>query len=101
MILSLVICVVGSLLAKSSTQKTDAIDDEKKTLTYSIIEGDLLQYFSKFQAHIAVIPVGEGCEVKWTAEFTKVKHDIPDPTIVKDFAVKNFIEVDDYIQQNA
>ncbi|KAK2374417.1 hypothetical protein P8452_02394 [Trifolium repens] len=91
----------GSLLAKSSTQKTDAIDDEKKTLTYSIIEGDLLQYFSKFQAHIAVIPVGEGCEVKWTAEFTKVKHDIPDPTIVKDFAVKNFIEVDDYIQQNA
>ncbi|XP_045812698.1 MLP-like protein 423 [Trifolium pratense] len=91
----------GSQLAKSSTERIEAADDEKKTATYSIIQGDLLQYYTKFLGHIAVIPVGEGCEVKWTGEYIKTQNDIPDPTIVKDFAVKNFIEVDDYIQQNA
>ncbi|KAI5437058.1 MLP-like protein 423 [Lathyrus oleraceus] len=88
----------GSQLAKSSKERIEAADDEKKIVTYSIVEGDLLQYYTKFLGHIAVIPIGEGCEVKWTAEYVKTKHDIPDPTIVKDFAVKNFLEVDDYIQ---
>lgn len=94
----LVIHIVGSQLAKSSKERIEAADDEKKTVTYSIVEGDLLQYYTKFLGHIAVIPIGEGCEVKWTAEYVKTKNDIPDPTIVKDFAVKNFLEVDDYIQ---
>ena len=93
--------VVGSLLAKSSKERIEAADDEKKTATYSIVEGDLLQYYTKFLGHIAVIPIGEGCELKWTAEYVKTNTDIPDPTIVKDFAIKNFLEVDDYIQQLA
>lgn len=93
--------VVGSQLAKSSTEKIDAADDEKRTATYCIIEGDLLQYYKSFKGHLALIPVGEGCEMKWCAEYVKVSNDIPDPSIVKNFAVKNFIEVDEYVQSLA
>ena len=93
--------VVGSQLAKSSTERIETADDEKKTATYSIIEGDLLKYYKSFKGHLALIPDGEGCEMKWCAEYIKVSNDIPDPSIVKDFAVKNFIEVDEYVQSLA
>ncbi|XP_004489875.1 MLP-like protein 423 [Cicer arietinum] len=91
----------GSPICKSSKEKIDAADDEKKTVSYSIVEGDLLEYYKVFKGHISVTPFGEGCDVKWTAEYEKGSHEVPDPTAVKDFAVKNFFEVDEYIQQNA
>ncbi|KAJ1389920.1 START-like domain superfamily [Sesbania bispinosa] len=90
----------GSPLCKSSKEKIEAADDAKKTVMYSVIEGDLIQYYKKFRGHITVTAVGDGCEVKWTAEYEKTSQDVPDPVLVKEFAVKNFLEVDAYIQQN-
>nr|AFK48227.1 unknown [Lotus japonicus] len=91
----------GSPLVKSSTEKIDAGDDEKKTVSYAVIDGELLQYYKKFKGTISVIAVGEGSEVKWSAEYEKASTDIPDPSVVKDFAVKNFLEVDEYVLQQA
>ncbi|KAL1355274.1 hypothetical protein HN51_007326 [Arachis hypogaea] len=91
----------GSSLVKSSKERIEAADDEKKTVSYAVIEGDLLEYYKKFKGHIAVTTADNGCEVKWTAEYEKTCHEIPDPSAVKDFAVKNFLEVDQYIIQQA
>ncbi|KAL2349381.1 hypothetical protein Fmac_003381 [Flemingia macrophylla] len=91
----------GSPIVKSSKEKIVAADDTKKTVSYAVIEGDLLKYYDKFTGHITVTPSGDGCEVKWTAEYHKASPDVPDPTLVKDFAVKNFLEVDDYVLANA
>ncbi|XP_061370170.1 MLP-like protein 423 [Gastrolobium bilobum] len=88
----------GSAIVKSSVEKIEAADDAKKTVTYAVIDGDLLQYYKKFKGHITVTPVGEGSEIKWTAEYEKASQEVPDPTIIKEFAVKNFLEVDAYIQ---
>ncbi|CAL0314044.1 unnamed protein product [Lupinus luteus] len=88
----------GSPIVKSSKEKIEAADDEKKTVSYAIIDGDLLQYYKKFRGQISVTPNENGSEVKWSAEYEKAAHDVPDPTIIKDFAVKNFLEVDAYIQ---
>ncbi|KAE9597043.1 hypothetical protein Lal_00008010 [Lupinus albus] len=93
-----IIYAEGSLLVKSSKEKIEAADDEKKTVSYTIIDGDLLQYYKKFRGHISVTPNENGSEVKWCAEYEKAAHDVPDPTIIKDFVVKNFLEVDAYIQ---
>ena len=89
----------GSPIVKSSKERIEAADDEKMTVSYAVIEGDLLQYYKKFKGHIAVTPVGAGSEVKWTAEYEKASPEVPDPTAVKEFAVKNFLEVDEYIQK--
>ncbi|XP_020216161.1 MLP-like protein 423 [Cajanus cajan] len=91
----------GSPIVKSSKEKILAADDTKKTVSYAVIEGDLLKYYDKFIGHITVTPSGEGSEVKWTAEYHKASPDVPDPTVVKDFAVKNFLEVDAYVLANA
>ena len=32
------------------------MDEEKKTVSYSVIEGDLLKYYKSFKGHIAVSP---------------------------------------------
>ncbi|CAJ1931511.1 unnamed protein product [Sphenostylis stenocarpa] len=91
----------GSTLVKNSVEKIVAADDEKKTVSYAVIEGELLEHYKTFKGEISVTPAGEGCELKWSAVYEKVSHDISDPTLVKDFAVKNFLEVDAYVQAKA
>lgn len=75
------------------------MDEEKKTVSYSVIEGDLLKYYKSFKGHISVSPKGEGSSVKWSCEYEKASEEIPDPHIIKDFVVKNFRELDDYTLQ--
>ncbi|XP_022151242.1 MLP-like protein 423 [Momordica charantia] len=89
----------GSELAKESKEKIEAVDEEKKTVSYSVIEGDLLKYYKSFKGHISVSPKGEGSSVKWSCEYEKASEEIPDPHIIKDFVVKNFRELDDYTLQ--
>ncbi|XP_059447859.1 MLP-like protein 423 [Corylus avellana] len=87
----------GSPLVKVSKEKIEAFDEGKKTLSYSVIEGDLLAYYKVFKCHITVTPKGAGSLAKWSCEFQKASEEIPDPHIIKDFVVKNFKELDDYV----
>lgn len=81
-----------------SKEKIDAVDEEKKTESYSVIEGDLLKFYKSFKAALTVSPKGEGSLVKWGCEFEKASDDIPDPNIIRDFAVENFTKLDAYLQ---
>ncbi|KAF7809265.1 MLP-like protein 423 [Senna tora] len=89
----------GSPIVKSSKERIDSVDDEKKALSYSVIEGDLLQYFKHFKAHVSLTPKGDGSLVNWCCEYEKTSHEVPDPDVIKEFAVKNFLEVDAYALQ--
>lgn len=40
---------------------------------------------------------GDGSVVKWICEFEKTAEEIPNPEKIKEFAVKNFLELDDYL----
>lgn len=40
---------------------------------------------------------GDGSVVKWSCEFEKADAEIPNPDKIKEFAVKNFLELDDYL----
>lgn len=88
---------VGMPLVKISKERIDAVDDEKKTASYHVLEGELLQYYKNFKAHFTVVPKGEGSLVKWSCEFEKASDEVSDPNLIKDFAVKNFKEVDEFI----
>ncbi|TXG56349.1 hypothetical protein EZV62_017662 [Acer yangbiense] len=89
----------GSPIVKKSTEKIEHVDDVNMKVSYSVIDGDLLEYYKVFKGFIAVIPKGDGSLVKWSCEFEKTSHEIPDPDAIKEFVVKNFKEVDDYILQ--
>ncbi|KAI3714211.1 hypothetical protein L1987_72807 [Smallanthus sonchifolius] len=87
----------GSPIVKSSKEKIEELDEAKKKVAYSVIDGDMMQYYKCFKASLEVIPEGEGSLVKWLCEFEKASEEVPDPDIIRDFAVKNFKAIDDYL----
>ncbi|KAJ7943605.1 MLP protein [Quillaja saponaria] len=86
----------GSPLVKVSKEKIDYVDEEKKIYGYSVIDGGLLKYYKTFKCKLTLTPKGDGSFVKWSCEFEKAREDIPDPSVIKDFAVKNLLELDVY-----
>ncbi|KAM7468621.1 hypothetical protein LguiB_016183 [Lonicera macranthoides] len=89
----------GYHVVSSVKEKIEIVDEEKRTLSYSVIEGDLLKYYKNFKAHLMVTPKGEGkgSTVKYTCEFEKASEEIPDPHLIRDFAARNFQELDSFI----
>ncbi|KAJ4831466.1 hypothetical protein Tsubulata_047902 [Turnera subulata] len=91
----------GSPLVKVSKEKIESVDEAKKEVSYSVIEGDLLKFYKSFKGTIVVVPKGDGggSLVKWSCEYEKASDEVEVPHIIKDFAVKNFVEVDEYIRK--
>ena len=82
---------------KISKEKIEEVDEEKKAVSYSVIDGDLLQAYKNFKAKLVVEGKGEGSLVKWSCEFEKANDEVPPPDLLKDFAISNFRELDDYL----
>lgn len=91
--------ITGSPLVKVSYEKIGEVDEANKFVTYSVIDGDLLKYYKNFKGTITVVPKGEGSLVKWSCVFEKASPEVPDPHVIKDFAIKNFVELDEYIRK--
>ncbi|GLT50310.1 hypothetical protein SLA2020_238020 [Shorea laevis] len=87
----------GSPIVKISKEKIDAVNDAERWVAYSVIDGDLLKFYKVFKGKIHVIPKGEGGIVKWSCEFERASEEIPDPNVIKEFAVKNFKELDEFV----
>ncbi len=73
------------------------MDEANKKFVYCVIDGDLLKFYNTFKIHITLIPNEAGSLLKWSCEFEKASEEIPDPHLIKDFVVKNFKELDDYV----
>ncbi|KAL2464865.1 MLP-like protein [Abeliophyllum distichum] len=81
----------------TTKEKIEFVDEEKKSLSYTSIDGDLLKYYKNFKAHLVITPKGDGSLVKWSCEFEKASEEIPNPHLIRDFAVKNFKDLDAYL----
>ncbi|KAG9448762.1 hypothetical protein H6P81_008727 [Aristolochia fimbriata] len=84
-------------MVKFAKEKIEVADEEKKTVAYSVIEGDLVNFYKNFKATLQVIPKGDGASVKWKAEFDKASEEVPEPTLLKEAAVKTFKDLDEYL----
>ncbi|OVA16279.1 Bet v I domain [Macleaya cordata] len=91
----------GMPLITFSKEKIEAVDETTKSVSYSIIDGELVNFYKNFKANLNVGTKGEGSLVKWSCEFEKASEEIPDPNIIKDFAVKSFQDLDAYILTKA
>lgn len=66
----------------------EAIDDENNSITYKIIEGDLLEHYKSFKGTIKSIPKdGKTSIIHWTLEYEKLHGEIVDPHTLVDFAI--------------
>jgi hypothetical protein len=70
-------CIDGQ--AKVAKEKIEAIDDTNKSITFKVIEGDLLQEYKSFKMVVRATPKGEDSLVRWSLEYKKLKEDVPEP----------------------
>ncbi|MED6110442.1 hypothetical protein PIB30_042964 [Stylosanthes scabra] len=80
-------------------ERIEGVDDAKRTLTYSVIDGDLLKYLKSYKGCVSVTPKvdNNGSIVKWSCDYEKASQDVPEPIFLKDFATKMFSKFDDYL----
>ncbi|XVF44062.1 hypothetical protein PTKIN_Ptkin02bG0090300 [Pterospermum kingtungense] len=93
--------LLGSPIVKISEERIESVDEGGKIYVYSIIDGDPMKYYKIFLSEIIVIPKGESSMVKWSCEYEKASEEIPDPSVIKEIAMKNFVEIDDYLHTKA
>nr|XP_011459876.1 PREDICTED: kirola-like [Fragaria vesca subsp. vesca] len=81
----------------TSKVKIQGLDDERKTMTFAVLEGDILKLYSSFKATLHAVKAGNGgCMVKWTMVFEKANVNAPDPGLYMDLATKLSKGVDAY-----
>ncbi|XP_043706423.1 MLP-like protein 423 [Telopea speciosissima] len=82
---------------KFSKERIDAVDEEGKEVAFSLIDGDVSKFYKHIKNKLQVISKGQGSLVKWSCEFEKASGDVPDPHLIKDFALNVFKALDDYL----
>jgi hypothetical protein len=83
--------------AKVAKQKIVAIDDTKKSITFKVIEGDLLKEYKNFEIVVQATPKGEGSLVHLTMEYEKLKDDIPEPNTLLQFGIDLSKDIDAHL----
>ncbi|KAL6204985.1 hypothetical protein ACLB2K_022251 [Fragaria x ananassa] len=78
--------------------KIQALDDGDTSITFVILEGDVLKVYKSFKAKMQVTKAGNGGSiVKWTLEFEKANSITPDPKIYAEYAIKVSKGIDAYL----
>ncbi|XP_071939860.1 kirola-like [Coffea arabica] len=80
---------VGSVNGKEKVAKVviEAIDEAKKSITFKMIEGDLMEFYKTFIATVHVEALGQSCLVAWTIEYEKRSENVPDPNTLMELAL--------------
>ncbi|XP_027164177.1 kirola-like [Coffea eugenioides] len=65
----------------------EAIDEAKKSITFKMIEGDLMEFYKTFIATVHVEALGQSCLVAWTIEYEKRSENVPDPNTLMELAL--------------
>ncbi|XP_011070612.1 kirola-like [Sesamum indicum] len=64
----------------------EAVDEEKRSITYKVIEGDLMVAYNTFKVTFCVDSKGElDNVVTWTIEYEKKNESVPEPSKFLDF----------------
>ncbi|KAL3501899.1 hypothetical protein ACH5RR_036348 [Cinchona calisaya] len=85
-----------TLDGKEEVAKTiiEAVDEEKRSVTYKVIEGHLLESYKTLSITIQADIHGESNLVTWTIDYEKLNETIPDPNKLIDSALKVTKEIE-------
>ncbi|KAJ9708434.1 hypothetical protein PVL29_000463 [Vitis rotundifolia] len=74
--------------SESIKETVESIDEENRSITFKVLDGEVLKDYKSYKVTTQAIPKGEGCLVIWTIEYEKkVNEDVPDPHAYLEFAV--------------
>ncbi|CAK9180273.1 unnamed protein product [Ilex paraguariensis] len=63
----------------------EAVDDEKKSITWKLVEGSLLDLYKTMIITVDVDTKGKSSVVTWTFEYEKLNEDVEDANALVDF----------------
>ena len=68
----------------------EAVDEVKNSITYRVVEGDLMEHFKSFLITVQCNPKpdgGDGSVIHWTMEYEKLHDEIIDPHTLLELAI--------------
>ncbi|CAN4102178.1 unnamed protein product [Withania somnifera] len=82
-----VIMVYYSIDGKEMISKelVEAVDEENKSIIYSLLEGDLMKLYKTLRFTFQILSKNEAEFVKTKIEYEKLNEDVPYPSMLKDF----------------
>ncbi|KAM0881342.1 hypothetical protein ACQ4PT_033022 [Festuca glaucescens] len=95
----------GVPLVTFAKEKVEVADDKKKVVSYSVVDGELVSFYTNFRVTVQVTPTTKdgadaGAVVSWTMVFDKASEQVPEPDVIKETAAKTFHDLDDYLLKN-
>ncbi|MBT0793411.1 hypothetical protein KHU47_29145, partial [Bacillus cereus] len=87
-------CLEGK--EKVSKQIIEAIDEEKKVITFKEFEGDIVDKYDNFKVTLHIEAKGEIDLVSWTMEYERPNENVPELINLLDFIVGMTKAIDDH-----
>ena len=96
------ILLTGNTSSQIATVITEGIDEKNKSITFRLMEGDVMKLYNNFKHTLQVTdaPEGSGASAKMTLEYEKRNPDVPEPTMYLDMAAALFKSIDAYLVNN-
>nr|ABK24165.1 unknown [Picea sitchensis] len=93
----------GMKMLTHATERIDAVDETNMTVTYTVIEGEILSIYKVFRPTLKVIPGADAnsCSVSWTVEFEPAGNETPPSDPIKEAAISMFKTVEGYLLTTA
>ncbi|XP_030959599.1 MLP-like protein 28 [Quercus lobata] len=85
--------------AKVAKEIIEAIDKENNSVTFKVIEGDLMEEYKNIKITIQATPKGEGSLVHWTIEYEKLHENIVEPNTLLQLALDLSKDLDAHLVQ--
>ncbi|KAJ9564001.1 hypothetical protein OSB04_009161 [Centaurea solstitialis] len=73
--------------AKVTKEVIEAIDEEKKSVCFKVVEGDLMEAYKSFFITVHVDTKGEDSLVTWSFEYEKLNEKVEDPNTLMEFCL--------------
>lgn len=93
----------GMKMLTHATERIDAVDETNMTVTYTVIEGEIMSIYKVFRPTLKVIPGADAnsCTVSWSVEFEPAGNEIAPAEPIKEAATSMFKTVEGYLLTTA
>ncbi|OMO99739.1 hypothetical protein COLO4_13114 [Corchorus olitorius] len=80
----------------------EAVDEEKNSITFKVLEGDVMKEYKSFKIHIQATPKsdGQGSIIRWIMEYERLHDAVAHPETLMELAVDLSKDIDAHILSN-
>ncbi|KAJ9708435.1 hypothetical protein PVL29_000464 [Vitis rotundifolia] len=89
-------CIIGGN-TEDAKLVVEMVDDENKSVTLKVVEGEIVKYFKSFKCSTQVTVKDKGSLVTWSVEYEKLHESGPAPDAYLNFAMGVIEDVDAYL----